>query len=174
MKCSTTDKSQGKTVFEANLRAVVAFREIGKGFSGMEKFTKCMNMFSMTNNSFSYLQKKVAKEYKNVAIVSMKNANECLNSLVWQKCPKSVFVTREVFETAVYSAVLHFNDRGNGIREVLSSFGCDGFVTAAKTQKQDILRITRMEYKSRQPVKERRKTLRTIKKGYLDIENQKE
>ena len=102
------------------------------------------------------------------------NANECLNSLVWQKCPKSVFVTREVFEMAVYSAVLHFNDGGNGIREVLSSFGCDGFVTTAKTQKQDILQITRMEYKSRQPVKERRKTLRTIKKGYLDIKSQKE
>ena len=29
-------------------------------------------------------------------------------------------------------------------------------------------------FTSRQPVKERRKTLRTIKKGYLDIENQKE
>ena len=61
MKCSTTDKSQGKTVFEANLRAVVAFREIGKGFSEMEKFTKCMNMFSMTNKK-GYLDIEYQKE----------------------------------------------------------------------------------------------------------------
>ena len=49
----------------------------------------------------------------------------------------------------------------------------DVIVTAAKTQKKDILRITRMEHKSYQPVKERRKTLRTIKKGHLDLESQK-
>ena len=61
VKCSTTDKSQGKTVFEANLCAVVAFREIGKGFSGMEKFTKCMNMFSMTNKK-GYLDIENQKE----------------------------------------------------------------------------------------------------------------
>ena len=35
------------------------------------------------------------------------NANEALNNIIWQKCPKNVFVKRDVLEVGVKSAVIH-------------------------------------------------------------------
>ena len=42
------------------------------------------------------------------------NANECLNFIVWTRCPKNTFVSKPVFQMAIHSAVLHFNDGTDG------------------------------------------------------------
>jgi len=38
------------------------------------------------------------------------NTNESLNSVVWTRCPKNIFVGRQTFEMAINSAVLQYND----------------------------------------------------------------
>ena len=103
------------------------------------------------------------------------NTNECLNSLVWQKCPKSIFVSREVLEMGIHSAVLHFNDGTNGVEKVLSFFNISsGTAMEFKNNKIDCKRVRQMDRKLSDVVKRRRKTLRTIKQGYQDKENDTE
>ena len=69
---------------------------------------------------------------------------------------------------------LHFNDGTNGVKAVLSKFGLSGKVTESKSTKHNHERINRMQKKSSEPVKKRRKTLRSIKKGFLDKESEQE
>ena len=38
------------------------------------------------------------------------NPNEAFNQLVWQRCPKQTFVSKNVLESGVYSSVLTYND----------------------------------------------------------------
>ena len=102
------------------------------------------------------------------------NTNECLNSIVWSRYPKNIFVSRTTFEMGINSAVLHFNDGTNGVKEVLHSFGLYGCITSKASRIHNLKRVREMEKKSTDKVKKRRKTLRTIKKGYLDKESTKE
>ena len=46
------------------------------------------------------------------------NTNECLNSILWTRCPKNIFVSKLVFEVAIHSAVLNFNDGTDGVRKM--------------------------------------------------------
>ena len=46
------------------------------------------------------------------------NANEAFNAILWQKCPKEVFVGRETLELAMNSAVILYNDGFLKLREV--------------------------------------------------------
>ena len=46
------------------------------------------------------------------------NNNEALNQIIWQKCPKNIFVGRTVLEMDVSSAVLNFNSGFRGILDV--------------------------------------------------------
>ena len=102
------------------------------------------------------------------------NTNESFNAVVWSRCPKSVFVTKSTFEMAIHSAVMHFNDGTKGVMNVLSSFGIAGKVTCAKSRLHNINRVKQMNKKSSKPVKKRRKTLRSIKKGHQDKEDEKQ
>ena len=45
---------------------------------------------------------------------------QALNSLIWKRVPKDVFVGRETVEMGVSSAVLHFNDGVNGMVHVFN------------------------------------------------------
>ena len=49
------------------------------------------------------------------------NVNESLHNVIWTRCPKSVNAGRSTHEIAVASAVLYFNDRGQGILEVVKN-----------------------------------------------------
>ena len=42
------------------------------------------------------------------------NGNEALNNLIWTKCPKNVYVEREVLEMGVSSTVISFNNGACG------------------------------------------------------------
>ena len=51
------------------------------------------------------------------------NANEAYNQILWQKCPKITFVSREVVEWCAYSAIFSYNDGTLGIGKVFENLG---------------------------------------------------
>ena len=70
-------KSKGRQFHEINLRAGIAFREIGKGHQGLENFSRIMNMHSIAGNAFANIQEELSKAYEVVAEASMaKKADE--------------------------------------------------------------------------------------------------
>lgn len=102
------------------------------------------------------------------------NTNEAFNSIIWTRCPKNIFISRSTFEIGINSAVIHYNDGGNGIKAVFSHFGLSGKVTFEQFVNRDCKRVRQMMRKSSERVKKQRKRLRTIKKGYLDKEKESE
>lgn len=103
------------------------------------------------------------------------NPNEAFNQIVWNKCPKSVFVSRNVLELAVYSAVINFNEGFSGIKRVFDKLGvqCGQFFEIGGVKK-DIARASNTLLKSSEKGKRQRKKLRAIRKGFQDKENQEE
>ena len=103
------------------------------------------------------------------------NNNESLNALIWKKCLKNVYVSRNIIETGVASAVLEFNNGTQGIKKVYENAGLHfgKFITAA-CKKKDKIRISIMTHKSSDSVKKRRKKLRAIRKRFCDKEKEKE
>ena len=102
------------------------------------------------------------------------NTNECLNSIVWTCCPKTTFVSKPIFEMAIHSSVLDFNNRTDGVGNVFSNYGLFGTVTNTESIKHNISRVKQINKKSTEKVKKQRKHLRTIKKGYTDMEQRNE
>ena len=103
------------------------------------------------------------------------NANESFNSLIWKRCPKDVFVSRKLIEIATFSAIVNFNDGFSGLAKVFNYLNISiGVSMKNALGKSDNNRIVRMECKSSDKAKRRRKTLNHLKKGYLDKEKQKE
>ena len=66
----------GASPFEINYRAIIAMREIGKGFTGLSNFCGFMNLPPppMNAKAFNDMQEKIASTYTYVADGSMKNA----------------------------------------------------------------------------------------------------
>ena len=52
-----------------------------------------------------------------------KNNNEALNGIIWQRCPKDIYVRQEVLEMGVSSAIIYFNDGTSGVGEVMNKLG---------------------------------------------------
>ena len=101
------------------------------------------------------------------------NVNESLNSLIWIRCPKWIYVGNSVLKTAVASAVICYNDGVQGTLPVLTKLGIEhGFFTADACQKGDICRVKQAKRKSINKVKQRRKTLRAVRKGFNDKNEQ--
>ena len=46
-QCNRMYEKQGRNKFECNVRAVVAFREIGKGHEALQNVSRCLNMYSL-------------------------------------------------------------------------------------------------------------------------------
>ena len=51
------------------------------------------------------------------------NANEALNKLIWQRCPKSTFVSKKAVDLAAASAVSYLNDGCSGLDRIFQSLG---------------------------------------------------
>ena len=56
---------------------------------------------------------------------SAQNENEALNGIIWQRCPKTNYVSRNVLELATASAVISFNDGACGLLPVLTELGIE-------------------------------------------------
>ena len=72
-ECSQEGRTT-RSPFEVNVRAVTAFREIGKGHSGIENFCRCMNMNGISQTAYRKLNLKLADAYEAAAEASMQFA----------------------------------------------------------------------------------------------------
>jgi hypothetical protein len=102
------------------------------------------------------------------------NANEAANSIIWKRCPKNIFVSRDTIQIGVNSAILEFNDGPMGVMSVLEDFGLSGQAACTHADIQSTKSKKRAARKSSDRVKKRRRALRTIKKGFSDKEKEKE
>ncbi len=98
------------------------------------------------------------------------NANEAYNAIIWNRCPKTVFVNRTVLELSVFSATISFNDGFKGLSTVFSKLGFvdPGHYYVVGSIQKDNKRIRQCKRQSSDESKKRRKQLWAIKKGYLD------
>ena len=103
------------------------------------------------------------------------NNNESINGVIWKRCPKDTFVGRNVVEMSVSSAVISFNSGKRGLFDVYH--GCNletGSYTELFCYLDDAGKVCRQNIKSSVASKKRRKTLRSIAKGYIDNETVEE
>ena len=74
---SVEKKKQGKNPFDVNTRAIIAFREIGRGHTALERFCGVMNMKPpMTSKNFNANMQSILDSYEGLANDSMKSASD--------------------------------------------------------------------------------------------------
>ena len=73
-ECQNDRNVQDRRKFEVNVRAILAFREIGRGHAAMETASRCLNMHSLSEIPFQSIQKELHAAYKEAANDSMQNA----------------------------------------------------------------------------------------------------
>ena len=89
------------------------------------------------------------------------NNNECLNGMLWKKCPKATYVGRDVLEMGASSAIICFNEGTSGILNVMTKSGIEpGNFSKIYCRNIDNERIRIMDYKSKESIKLSRKKLR--------------
>ena len=102
---------------------------------------------------------------------STQNNNESLNGVIWTRCPKNVLVGLPVLEMSVSSAILTFNSGKRGIFDVFTNCGLEiGSFTNKFCYKEDAHKVFKANIKSMKVTKKRRKSLRAIRKGFVDKE----
>ena len=103
------------------------------------------------------------------------NAKESINNIMWTKCPRNIYVQRNVLEMGVASAVINFNDGNCGILNVFVNACLEtGYFTKSFCIKKDETRIQRMNKKTNEQTKKQRKRHRAIRKNYVDKNKEKE
>lgn len=87
------------------------------------------------------------------------NANECLHSMIWSKCPKEVFVSKKRLELSVLSAVQDFNVGCETALETLGNIDSNEFAMAiaAKKDKRRFSQKTKRQDSAYKAVKYRKK-----------------
>ena len=90
---SAAKEASEKGIHELNLRAVTAFRKIGRGHQAKENFSCLMNIQRLTQNGFQYIQNKLADVYFIVAGESMKSAAEIVAQSCDEKLPSDPSIT---------------------------------------------------------------------------------
>ena len=65
--------SRGRQFSEVNVRAVVAFREVGRGHEEMNTFTRLMNMSGLAWTAFKNINNELQSPYENTAEKSMQS-----------------------------------------------------------------------------------------------------
>ena len=80
-----------------------------------------------------------------------------------------MYVGNSTFKTAVASAVITFNDRAKGLLPVFDRLDIEtAYYTMEVCTRADLEHIKQSDRKSTDGVKARRKTLRSIRKGFND------
>ena len=94
-----------------------------------------------------------------------------MNGLIWDRCPKSTYVEQENLALATYLAILKFNEGDIIFSELDIS---SGIFTSKGAEDCDTAKIKLSARKSTEKVKQRRKTLRHLRKQYFDTAEDKE
>ena len=103
------------------------------------------------------------------------NVNECLNRLIWDRCPKSTYVEQETVALATYLAILKFNDGDISFLKLFQDLDVTpGIFTGKASEECDNSRIKLSAKKSSEQVKKRRKVLRHQRKHYIDTTEDQE
>ena len=96
------------------------------------------------------------------------NVNECLNSVIWARCPKTVFVGKSRVEAAVSMAISILNEDNGGASAILTVMERlwlqTTVVTVEVMRETDMLRMSKAEAITSATVKRRRKSLSTDRK----------
>ena len=104
------------------------------------------------------------------------NPNESLNNVIWERCPKQVWVSRDVVEEATYQVISNFDDGyQSSTVKLLEILGLKpGLFTTWWCKMLDANRINRANRKNQASNKARRRTTRAHRKGYFDEKSEKE
>jgi hypothetical protein len=81
--------------------------------------------------------------------------NECLNGIIWDRCPKTTYVEQETVALATYLAVLKFNDGDISYLKILDDLDIiSSLVKVPKTvtERRSSCRPERAQRKSNQEV----------------------
>ncbi|KAJ8377933.1 hypothetical protein AAFF_G00249960 [Aldrovandia affinis] len=93
------------------------------------------------------------------------NANECLNSVIWARCQKTVFVGKSRIEAAAGMAIATFNEGACAMLGAMERLWLQSTVITVDAMRDtDLLRISKAEAITSSAVKRRRKSLSTAKK----------
>ena len=88
------------------------------------------------------------------------NVNECLDGLIWDRCPKTTYVEQETVSLATYLAVLKFNDGDISYLKISQDLNIKpGMFTSQGAGKCDQFRIRLSAKKAKETEKVKRKTL---------------
>ncbi|XP_048578883.1 uncharacterized protein LOC125560699 isoform X1 [Nematostella vectensis] len=91
------------------------------------------------------------------------NPNECLNSLVWLRCPKHRWFGRKRVEMAAVSAALHFSSEATAKNRVMELAGIPaGAQTAAASTRRDKQRVKSAEKRTSENFKKYRRSIRRV------------
>jgi hypothetical protein len=98
---------------------------------------------------------------KRCVLGATQNQNECFNSLIWNRCPKTDFSSVVIVETAVNLAVITFNSGQGALRGLMKRLGFGEAQTMLKyLDSRDDYRIWKAEYKGNELIKKRRRQMR--------------
>lgn len=79
-----------------------------------------------------------------LARAKTQNANECFHSVIWSRCPKTIFVGKERLHGAVAAAVGAFNKGASHLTQVMLSLNIEANeVSMALVEAADNLRVTK-------------------------------
>ena len=70
--CTRSNKKQGRNKFEINVRAIIAFWEIGRGMKAIKSFSRCMNINSVSDPTYGNIHEHFCKAYEIAAITVWK------------------------------------------------------------------------------------------------------
>ena len=100
------------------------------------------------------------------------NQNEALNSVIWKKCPKHIFVKKDSIEMGVCSALLNYNG-AQGVCNVARNAGLKvGHFTINACILKDKGRTHSMVIKQSKRGEVRRTRLRGYAKGWIDVDKE--
>ena len=142
-----------------------------------EPFSHKYNLSTAIKNQVKPLYIRVSEKplLERCKLGATQNANECLNGLIWQLCPKQSFCTVKTVETATSLSVIIFNDGYRKVDAVLEKMGCrTGTVTRQALAQLDCVKAYHKRRKSSAEEQHARKKRRAVKKGYTDSALEKE
>ena len=93
------------------------------------------------------------------------NANECLKSVIWARCPKTVFVGKNRVEAAASMAISSFNEGASAMLNVMANLWLESTLIRVNTINQaDLLRVAKANAIQSTSAKRKRKLVTTAKK----------
>ena len=102
---------------------------------------------------------------KKCLLGAIQNRNECFNSLVWARAPKTEYVTKSTIQIAVSHAVLVFNSGRQTTASVMERLGIvAGFLCISHLASQDTYRILRAQTRESDVAKRSRKSKQVMEK----------